>query len=58
MGANSSNFEGMIRTCMSFTSSSKSKLEKEAGWTMIMVLCCTDAGEEEDVGDKDLDADS
>ena len=49
--------EGTVGTCMSFTSSSKSRLEKEAGWTMMMVLCCTDAGEDGDVGDKDLDAD-
>ena len=43
---------------MSLASNNKSKLEKDAGWTMMVALCCTDAGEHGDVGDKDLCADN
>jgi hypothetical protein len=40
---------------MSLTSSSRSRLEKEAGCTIIIALCST-KGELGDVGDSDLDA--
>jgi hypothetical protein len=42
---------------MSLTSSNKSRLEKEAGWTMIIALYCTEDGEDGNIGHNDPDVD-
>lgn len=42
---------------MSLTSNNKSKLENDAGCTIITVLCCDDDGDNGDVGDRERDAD-